>query len=229
MKKMDNHIPPPSLFVAGDRRCDAMYLEFRNKNTVLHFNDYNIREDGSAWTCICSNCRERYRSALGDRADKSGAATGTCGIYGCNSEADDYVEFQCSHEVSETAQAPVATNKYMVFDNVTTLAKHLFRTIKEGNTYSINEWDSHNDRWYEEIVVAKVIEHGIDTIISNLRLGHAVPFCKKTETEEIFVRDFSAYLRKMVESADRLALVPPVERTVDLDLFYEFYRFPNSD
>jgi hypothetical protein len=178
-----------------------MILRFENKGVVLHFDDYDIQKDGSAWSRVCANCRDRYRDTLGDRTDESGEAMGTCGIFGCDSEADDYVDF-AADEIAEVTELPAVSDKYTVFEDTEAVARYLLSAIQKGRVYSVYGWDNLDGRWNNETVVAKVAINGIDVIVADSRYGHA-PFVSK---ECDFAQSFPAYLHKNV--GERIAAVP---------------------
>lgn len=187
-------------------------LNFENKGITIHFDDYEVEEDGATWSQICSYCRERYSSVLENRARIDGGAMGTCGIYGCNSEADDYVDFIATDKISKGNFKPAVSDKYATFEDEESLAKHLYDTMKKGNVYSIYGWDEQESRWHEEVVVAKVSSAMyVDHIIANPRLGYAIPFVYTMWDEKQFVNTFANWLRDMF-NGERLALVPPIAK-----------------
>ncbi len=188
-----------------------MYLEFCDKGTTLTFDDYDIREDGSAWTRICANCRDRYAHVLDNRPDQCGEAMGTCGVVGCNTEADDYIDF-AADVIAEVTELPAVSDKYTVFEDAETAARHLLSTIQKGRVYSIYGWDNRDGRWNNETVAAKVSMNGFDAFIANSRYGLA-PFVCEAADEVNFVANFTNYLVEKV-SAKKYAIVPPIERDV---------------
>ena len=70
---------------------DMVYI---SNNDKIVFDDYvdNTVEHDSYWVEICSHCREKYKSILGDRIDDN-SPFGTCSVKGCSNEADCYVDF----------------------------------------------------------------------------------------------------------------------------------------
>ena len=61
----------------------------------ISFDDYvnNVSEYNSYWVEMCPSCYNKYKDILGNRVDDGGCACGTCSVYGCENEADYYVDF----------------------------------------------------------------------------------------------------------------------------------------
>lgn len=204
-------------------------LRFENKGVELHFDDYDIREDGSAWSRICAYCRVRYAHVLENRPDQCGEAMGTCGIYGCGSEADDYVDF-AADEVAEVTEHPAVSNKYTVFEDAETAARHLLSTIQKGRVYSIYGWDNRDGRWSGETVVAKVPMNGFEVIVANSRYGVAPYVCETVDVYPNLVENFTNYLVEKV-GAPKYAIVSPVEMDVRYGLeeqIHQLRSFPGK-
>lgn len=203
-------------------------LRFENKGTTIHFDDYDIREDGSAWSRICANCRDRYAHVLENRPDQAGEAMGTCGVFDCNSEADDYIDFNAD-EVAEVTELPAVSDKYTVFEDAEAAARYLLSAIQKGRVYSVYGWDNRDDRWSGETVVAKVPVNGFEVIVANSRYGHA-PFVCETVDEAHFVLNFTSYLVEKV-GAKKYAIVPLIERDVRYGLeeqVHQLRSFPGK-
>lgn len=66
-------------------------------STRIFFDDYELDDDINgdliAWAEMCPDCRKKLSAKLGDRFD-IGCACGTCGVKGCQNEADCYADFK---------------------------------------------------------------------------------------------------------------------------------------
>ena len=72
-------------------RRNMVYLSIDGNEVV--FDDYvdNTIEYHSYWVGMCTHCRNKYKSILGNRVDDCGS--GFCSVKGCENEADYYVDF----------------------------------------------------------------------------------------------------------------------------------------
>lgn len=73
-------------------------LVFESKGKRIVFDDFTDERDQDycgVWAGMCRECAKKYRDILVDdfcdRLDDCGS--GTCGVEGCNNEADYYVDF----------------------------------------------------------------------------------------------------------------------------------------
>lgn len=60
------------------------------------FDDYTKDYDGDErfyWAEMCPKCYNRFKAILEGREDDGGTAAGICSVYGCDNEADYYVDF----------------------------------------------------------------------------------------------------------------------------------------
>ena len=48
-------------------------------------------EYGTYWVGMCSACFNKYKNILAGKEDDCGS--GVCSVYGCNNEADYYIDF----------------------------------------------------------------------------------------------------------------------------------------
>lgn len=71
------------------------------KNIV--FDDFvnETKEYGSYYVCMCNNCRNKYKTILGNRIDDN-SGFGVCSVDDCFNESDCYVDFDMN-EVGFTA------------------------------------------------------------------------------------------------------------------------------
>ncbi len=61
------------------------------ENNAVCFDDFVTNEDGSCWAYICKECAEKYE--ISENLLDNGCGGGTCGVQGCENEADFYIDF----------------------------------------------------------------------------------------------------------------------------------------
>ena len=72
-------------------RRNLVYQSIDGKKII--FDDFvdNTEEYNSYWVGMCTDCYNKYKGILGNRADDCGS--GCCSVCGCSNEADYYVDF----------------------------------------------------------------------------------------------------------------------------------------
>lgn len=67
-------------------------LQSDDNETVVVFDDFNKNDDGvTYWSQICDVCTKTHN--IPEQLLDRNSGGGTCGVEGCDSEADHYIDF----------------------------------------------------------------------------------------------------------------------------------------
>lgn len=121
------------------------------ENEVVCFDDFATNEDGSCWGYICKGCAEKY--GISESLLDNGCGGGTCGVQGCENEADFYIDFP------EAAEGPAENESVwkVALDTLKGIGWRIVYRIRRLTPTECERLDGFPDGWTQQDTKGNVI------------------------------------------------------------------------
>ena len=121
------------------------------ENDIVCFDDFATNEDGSCWAHICKSCVERYK--ISETLLDDGCGGGTCGVQGCENEADFYIDFP------KAAEGPAENESIwrVALDTLKGIGWRILYRIRRLTPTECERLDGFPDGWTQQDTKGNVI------------------------------------------------------------------------
>lgn len=126
---------------AGANNCVRGDTSFVIENDVVRFDDFATNEDGSHWAYICKSCAEKY--SISEMLLDDGCGGGTCGVQGCENEADFYIDFPADQQGPAENESVWA----VALDTLKGIGRHIVYRIRRLTPLECERLDGFPDYW----------------------------------------------------------------------------------
>ena len=115
------------------------------------FDDFVTNEDGSCWAYICKECAEKY--GISESLLDDGCGGGTCGVQGCENEADFYIDFP------KAAEGPAENESIwrVALDTLKGIGWRIVYRIRRLTPTECERLDGFPDGWTQQDTKGNVI------------------------------------------------------------------------
>lgn len=115
------------------------------------FDDFVTNEDGSCWAYICKECAEKY--GISESLLDDGCGGGTCGVQGCENEADFYIDFP------KAAEGPAENEsiRRVALDTLKGIGWRIVYRIRRLTPTECERLDGFPDGWTQQDTKGNVI------------------------------------------------------------------------
>ena len=111
------------------------------ENDVVRFDDFVTNEDGSCWAHICKSCAEKY--GISEMILDDGCGGGTCGVQGCENEADFYIDFPADQQGPAENESVWA----VALDTLRGIGRRIVYRIRRQTPTECERLDGFPDGW----------------------------------------------------------------------------------